>query len=307
MHPGWRQSWRSGVWLDDSGYYDYENPYEDAPAAPQKVEPGSPEAEAEAQQFFDTARESFKSRGYVKAATTINKAVRRMPDELDYKEFRALANFAQQRYKVAAASLHPVLSKGPGWDWATMIGLYGKKSSYETHLRLLEKYRKKKPKDASARFVLAYHYLTADHTDAARAELEVLVELTPDDPVANSLLAMVNPAPDRGEDEGEVETAAATELPDSFKPVGTWNGKPAKGGEVVFVLSEDEKFTWKYSSEEENKSFAGNYTLVDNRLLLEDLKVGGLVVRIDPDGADAFVLRAEGKPKDAGIRFERVK
>ena len=107
---------------------------------------------------------------------------------------------------------------------------------------------------------------------------------------------------------GDVETAAATELPDSFKPVGTWSGEPAKGGKVVFVLTEDEKFTWKYSSEEENKSFAGDYTLVDNRMLLEDLNVGGLVVRIHPEGADAFILRAEGKPKDdPGVRFERVK
>ena len=308
VRPGWRRAWPSGVWLDDSGYNDYENPYDDQPAPTRDAEPGSPEAKAEAEEIFSGALEYFKSRAYVKASTEINKAVRRDPDNLTYREFRGLANFAQQRYKVAAGSLHPVLSSGPGWDWATMIGLYGKKSSYETHLRNLEKHRKRKPNDASARFVLAYHYLTAEHTEAAREELEALVKLTPEDPVATSLLTMVSPAPDGGGDRDGDAVAKALPLPDSFQAVGRWTGKPAKGGEVVFTLEADEKFTWKYTSASESKNFAGDYTLVDNRILLEDLDVGGLVLRIHPEGADAFTVRAEGKSKDdPGIRFERAK
>ncbi len=299
------------MWLDQSGYYDYENPYDDARSAPKPVEPGTPEAKEEAEQHFAVARDSFRSRGYAKAATEINKAARRMPDELEYKEFRALANFAQQRYKVAAASLHPVLSAGPGWDWTTMIGLYGKKSSYETHLRLLEKHLKKNPGDAAARFVLSYHYLTAGHTEAARKQLESLSKLTPDDRVTTSLLAMVSATPEgegTGKGKNSDEVAKDEPLPDTFQPVGTWTGKPKQGGEVVFILTSDEKFTWRYTVDTATKEFEGNYTLVDDRILLEDLDIGGLVLRIHPDGANAFVLTAEDRPEEEpGVRFERVK
>ena len=133
------------------------------------------------------------------------------------------------------------------------------------------------------------------------------MKLTPEDPVANSLLAMLSSAPDgAGERAGE-EVAEAQQLPDSFQPVGTWTGKPAKGGEVVFILKADETFTWKYSSASETKSFAGDYTLVDNRILLEDLDVGGLVLRIHAEGTDAFTVRAEGRSKEEqGIRFARM-
>ena len=69
--------------------------------------------------------------------------------------------FAQGKYKEAAAGLYSVLSVGPGWDWTTMCSLYPNVEVYTKQLRALEAAVKQNPQANDARFVLAYHYLTA--------------------------------------------------------------------------------------------------------------------------------------------------
>ena len=63
-----------------------------------------------------------------------------MPNDPTLHEFRALALFALGRYDEAAAALYAVLSVGPGWDWSTLISLYGNPETYTQQLRALESY-----------------------------------------------------------------------------------------------------------------------------------------------------------------------
>ncbi len=110
--------------------------------------------------------------------------------------------------------------------------------------------------------------------------------------------------PKNDEKDGGDQVAKGEPLPADFHLVGTWSGQAARGGTVALTLTKDERFTWKYTSGSETKSFKGDYVIAGGRILLEDLDVGGVVLKIIPEGADAFVLRAEG---GSGVRFERVK
>ncbi len=78
-----------------------------------------------------------------------------------------MALFALKRYDEAAAALYAVLTVGPGWDWPTLIWIYPDVSVYTAQLRALESYVNDNPQSASARLVLAYHYLTQGFNDAA--------------------------------------------------------------------------------------------------------------------------------------------
>src|SRR5277367_3883948 len=109
-----------------------------------------------------------------------------MPKDTAIHEFRALVFFSMGNYKEAAATLHPVLAVGPGWDWTTMSSLYP--GNYTPHLRALEKYVADNPKVPDGHFVLAYHYMTQGHTNEAAAELKEVLKLVPTDTVTAQLL-----------------------------------------------------------------------------------------------------------------------
>ncbi len=60
-----------------------------------------------------------------------------------------------------------------------MSGLYGNVDDYTTQLRKLESFCQSNSTDASAHFVLAYHYLVMDAKDAAITALKVVVANQP--------------------------------------------------------------------------------------------------------------------------------
>ena len=102
--------------------------------------------------------------------------------------------FALQRYDESAAVLYAVLTAGPGWDWATLCGLYPNVSVYTQQLRALEAYRGQNPSSAPARFVLAYHYLTEGHTLASLQQLKEVASLQPRDGLAPQLARQLEPS-----------------------------------------------------------------------------------------------------------------
>jgi len=191
MGLGWGlSSWMYGPMLNNWGYSNYSNPYYggggyggggygNTVVAQQPViydysQPidaqSQPPAEAVATQAtttFDTAREAYKSGDYAKALNLTDEAIKSMPNDAALHEFRALCLFALKRYEEAAAVLYAVLSAGPGWDWTTLISLYADPETYTQQLRALESYCSQNPQSAPGRFVLAYHYLTEGHADAA--------------------------------------------------------------------------------------------------------------------------------------------
>ena len=57
--------------------------------------------------------------------------------------------------------------------------------------RPLEQNRDAKSESAQTHFLVGYHYLMLNHTDAARTELSKIVELEPRDKLAAELLKLV--------------------------------------------------------------------------------------------------------------------
>jgi tetratricopeptide (TPR) repeat protein len=142
----------------------------------------------DANKQFDAARAAFKEGDYAKAQGSVEKAISLLPSDAALHEFRALTLFAQKKYKEAAAGLYAVLAAGPGWNWETMSGLYPNADTYTKQLRALETYVKDHPKEAEARFLLAYHYLVLGSKDAAVQQLKAVVQLEPKDKLSAALV-----------------------------------------------------------------------------------------------------------------------
>jgi tetratricopeptide (TPR) repeat protein len=146
------------------------------------------ETVAQANKQFDSAREAFKAGDAAKARTLVEKAIELLPSDATLHEFRALTLFAQGLYTEAAATLYAVLAAGPGWDWATMRGLYPDEDTYTRQLRALEDFIRKDPNSAEARFVLAYQYLVLGARDEAVKQLKEVVRLRPQDKLSAALV-----------------------------------------------------------------------------------------------------------------------
>jgi tetratricopeptide (TPR) repeat protein len=183
-------------------------------------------------------------------------------------EFRGLALFALKRYQEAAGAVYAVLSVGPGWDWTTLSSLYPNVEVYTEQLRALEEYRKQNPKSAEAHFLLAYHYLTCGHTDAAAKEFKEVISLNPKDQLSAQLLASLS-TPTGAEEPKPVEPAAPPKPVDAAGLVGNWKASRPDGSTIALGLTQGGKFTWKYAQKDKPQEFSGDYTVADNLLILK--------------------------------------
>jgi len=163
------------------GTVNYANPLPDPPKT-------IPEVSDEAMTPFKEARDAFRRGDYKTALERVDKAIEKAPADTTLSEFRALCLFAMKDYKQAAQVIYPVLSAGPGWNWETIKALYGDPDTYTAHLRALEDYHIANGKEASACFLLAYHYLVLDYPKNARTHLKHVTELLPNDQLAPELL-----------------------------------------------------------------------------------------------------------------------
>ncbi len=163
-----------------------------------------------------------------------------MPNDPALHEFRALALFALGRYDEAAAALYAVLSVGPGWDWSTMISLYGNPDAYTQQLRALENNVTQNANSAANRFVLAYHYLTQGHMNEAADQLKAVVSLQPKDQLSAQLLQQIqqkdgSPASGNPANNPPGPAPASGASPPTENPPGPWPpraGATAAGGGV---------------------------------------------------------------------------
>jgi len=234
--------WGLGSSIYSWGYAPYSNPYYEEAAAPvvvaQPVEgqplvaydysqpidaqapPPEPSVADQATATFDSARAAFKAGNYAQALDLNAQALSAMPNDATLHEFRALCLFALQKYDQAATPLYAVLSVGPGWDWTTLVGLYPSVDVYTQQLRALEAYVNANPKSSASRFVLAYHYLTQDHPDAALRMLREVVALTPNDTLSPQLIQQIS----GGTKEAEAPKAKPAEPP---------TAAPVKEGKLV--------------------------------------------------------------------------
>jgi tetratricopeptide (TPR) repeat protein len=308
------------------GYWGYENPYYTEPypidggapldySQPIAYDPAPAEAAPPTDaplpglSDFDAAREAFYQGDYAAALASTNKALATLPNDPIIHEFRALVMFAQGKYPDAAAGLHSVLSVGPGWDWTTLSSLYPSVDIYTNQLRRLEDYLAKNPQADDARFVLAYHYLTAGNKDAAASQLQVLYKKTPQDNVIKELLLMVGGPEALGvattpasPATAQAPAIAATDL------VGNWSAKGQDNSQFTLGLTPDGSFTWTFSQNGKPQTVKGVYALDGNVLALEPESGGVMLAELTPPQAGSFQFQLLGAPPgDPGLKFAKAR
>ena len=289
-----------GVQAQPSGgsAYNYAQPINSAAAAPE------PTAIDQATAAFDQARDAFKANDYATAAQLNQKALAQMPNDTTLHEFLALVLFAQGKYEPAAAPLYAVLSIGPGWDWTTLISNYADAGIYTDQVRKLEAYVKANPKSAQPRFVLAYHYITQGHGDAAATELKQVVALEPNDSLSAQLLAKLEPAAT------ESMTPPPAQPFDAGKLTGNWVAQAPQNSKVTLTIKDDGGFTWNVAlAGKPPTAITGTSTVADGVLTLNagpNSQVGALTGDVVWQDDTHFTFRATGAPaNDPGLKFTR--
>jgi tetratricopeptide (TPR) repeat protein len=291
--------------------YDYSRPIDTQAPLPE------PAVADPAVAKFDEGRAAFKAGDYVKALQLTDLAIKTLPNDATLHEFRALALFALQKYEQAAVPLYAVLSVGPGWDWTTLIGLYPRADVYTQQLRALEQYARANLKSSSARFVLAYHYLTQGNNDAAAQQFRQVLALAPGDTLSAQLVKQLSP-----QDQTAAAAAAPAPAPASASapspaaapsPVkegqlaGTWAAKPNPDTAIDLNIKDDGMFSWKVTMKGKPQVIAGNWSLAGGILTLAQENQGGaLVGNVAWQDANRFQFRALGTtPEDPGLLFAR--
>lgn len=263
---------------------------------------------------LDAAVAAFRNNDYDAALDIVNKGIVQSPDDAVLHEFRALVLFAKQDYQQAAATIHSVLAVGPGWDWTTLSGMYSNVDLYTTQLRALESFTKSNPNDAPSEFLLAYHYLSCGHTDAAIRHLQQVVTLMPNDRVAADILQMLQPptVDDAKAAANAPPVAAETELPpiipvDPKTLVGNWKASRPDGSTFSLNMTDDSKFTWSFAVKgQPAQEFGGTYSVEENVLALERKDGGSLVAEVTSDNNGNFNFRMLGAPEeDLGLDFSK--
>ena len=326
---GWGlTAWGSGSALYNMGYMPYANPYYESPVAvvdqpamsvaydySQPIDTMSaPPSEAEvgpALTTFDSARDAFKQGDYTLALKLASDALAAAPNDTALHEFRGLCLFALGRFDEAAASIYAVLSVGPGWDWTTLISLYSGPAPYTTQLRALEDYCKSNPNAAAPRFVLAYHYLTAGHTDAAATTYKKVVKLMPSDTLSAKLLRQLEPPTEQPASASAPSISPAPTTAETYPPAGstiegTWTAKPTPDTSIRLSLQPGGPFTWEATQKGKVQSFTGTSTYKDGLLSLTQDKGPVLVGRVSWVDPNHMTFRIDGDGPDApGLSFTK--
>jgi tetratricopeptide (TPR) repeat protein len=233
------------------------------------------------------------------------------PNDPVLHEFRALCLFALGRFDEAAAVLYAMLTAGPGWDWATMVGLYSDVDTYTRQLRALEAAIRGNTSVASKRFVLAYHYMVQDYLEQARQQFEHVVELQPKDELA-AQFAKVLTAPSEAPTAAVTDPARATDTAEMHEPspppaglLGTWKANPMADVSIELTLREDGRFTWDVNANGQADSIVGDADYLDGVLTLTQAEAPALVGKVVNLGEKQFGFELLGGPQAATIQFSR--
>ena len=272
--------------------------------------PAVPQASSDA---FDQARSSFYNGDYQSALDSVNQALVSMPKDASVNEFRALVLFALGKYQEAASVVYAVLAVGPGWDWTTLSSLYSNVDAYTEQLRRLEEYCRNNPNDAAAKFLLAYHYITCGHNEAAVRQLQLVLKLDPNNQVATQLVQMMG-----SPQQGATDATATPPAPPQEKPVppdqlisadnlvGKWSAKGQGDSTFTLDMTADKKFTWAFTSGGKTQTIQGVYAIDNNNLALEPSSGGTMVGTLTKKGDKAFHFAMVGAPAgDPGLNFAK--
>ena len=272
--------------------------------------------------LFGQARDTFKSGDVTLALQQADAALLQSPNDTSLHEFRALCLFALGRYDEAAVPLYAVLAIGPGWDWASLIGLYPNVETYTSQLRRLEAYCTANPQSSASHFVLAYHYLTEGFNDAAAAQLKKVVALKPNDAVATKLLQQMNAptgVPGQGDNQpppnpqpGASPTSSPapvninTTVPDGATITGTWTAKPNADTSVSLTIQPEGAFQWNLDLKGQAKKFTGTSTFANGILTLVPENIPPIVGKVSWADVNHMTFHAVGDNAQApGLSFSK--
>jgi tetratricopeptide (TPR) repeat protein len=219
--------------------------------------------------LFDQSRAAFAKGEYKQALDLCNQTVKTMPNDAVVHEFRSLVLFALKNYREAAAAAYAVLSAGPGWDWTTLSSLYGNAADYTTQLRALEANVKQNPKSSDSRFLLAYHYLTIGHPEAAKSQLREVDKLTPNDKLVKALLGITSASDQGTQTPTPNPPLDADKLIKTEQLVGVWTAGGSGGSKFQMTLDKDSGFSWKYTSGKKSEEIKGIFAVEQNNLALQ--------------------------------------
>jgi hypothetical protein len=333
MGAGWGlSSWMFGPMLYNWGYSGYYNPYYaggagglpaqsiiydySQPIDPQATPPDDTVA-SQANTVFDSARDAFKAGDYSRALDLTDQALKSTPNDAALHEFRALCLFALKRYEDAAGVLYAVLSVGPGWDWTTLISLYADPEVYTQQLRALENYCSQNPQSAAGRFVLAYHYLTEGHAEAAVRQLKYVSSLQPKDQLTVQLIQQIQ----RSDQTTQAADATPAQAPigDSTTPLttpvantanagkleGTWTAQPNADTAISVIFTDPGHFTWKVTRSGKSQEFSGTSTFENGILtLVQSQNSNAMVGNVTWTDPTHFTFKVVGGgPNDPGLSF----
>lgn len=325
-------SWTLGSLAYDTGYYSYHNPYPAPPvttshttvvryAEPITVvaanhqpgsEPAAQTAEEKASAAFELARGNFKAGDYLAAAAAVDEAIALNPGDPVLHEFRSLALFALGRYGDAAGVLHSVLASGPGWNWDTLIGLYGDPEAYTAQFRKLEEYVVGNPESAESHFLLGYHYLVGENLAEAYAMFDRIVALKSTDTVARQLRSLLADSAPKGAaaeapEPPDPAMAAAERTPVRAEQLhGIWKALSGEGKFITLSLTAIGTFTWNYEGAGEDDVLSGEWSIDEAGLLVLADDEAQMVadIALNEDGTLRFVL-AGSPEEDPGLTFTR--
>jgi tetratricopeptide (TPR) repeat protein len=322
--------WGLGPWANGWLYSDFSNPYFVAPAIgtpvaanwppvyvpdysrPLDLTSAGPAAESPEQEdsTFLAAREAFTAGEFARALILTDLALQPHRNVPVLHEFRALCLFALGRYDESAAALYVVLTAGPGWDWATMVGLYPDADTYTRQLRALETAISGNRRDASKRFVLAYHYMVQDHGEQARQQFEEVLKLQPKDELSARFAKALSSSSRAQTAAAEAAPASKTaEVPEASPPpaalVGTWKAKPMPDLSVELTLRGNGQFTWEVNAKGRIDSVTGDARYLEGVLTLAQADAPDLAGKIVNLGDKQFGFELQSGPRAETIQFSR--
>lgn len=271
------------------------------------TEATAPAANQEGMALFDQSRAAFTKGDYKQALELCDQTLKSMPNDAVVHEFRSLTLFALKNYLESSAAAYAVLSAGPGWDWTTLSSLYGNVADYTPQLRALESFAKQNPKSSDARFLLAYHYLTGGHADAAHKQLVEVDQLTPNDRLVTQLLTLtakpgdnepiLTPKPPLEED----KLLTAQQL------VGNWTAAGSGGSKFQMSLIADASFAWKFTSGKKSDEIKGVFAVEQNNLALQVDDGTVLLAEISLEGNQLKFQVIGGDAGQPGMTFTKNK
>src|SRR5262249_7112205 len=152
----------------------------------------------------------------------------------------------------------------------------------------LESWCKSHPTDASAFFVLAYHYLVTGSQDAAVSALKVVVKEQPKDATARKMLDGLAPPAATAATTTTPPTPAATASAHapSTDLVGKWQAKSGDST-IDLTIGEDSQFTWKATQPGKPAiELQGDLAATSDMIILDSKIQGSMAGTVKSGGPD---------------------